>query len=194
MWSLVPLRHGKVLNDAIAIPLSKDAIIGRKELLTETWRACGCREMARRRRCDHCQRCKIWAMEMLSRRALQVNDDALGILQIRGKTTRKLLRINGIRVNQLVLLSQDENSWAPAFTIQHGTILTFQSEEHPHAILEFRIDYTEELLEEASSAVEDLESMEALLDAHPSVEENNPKVVIPECNGTRIYSKTVSRP
>ena len=171
MWSLVPLRHGEALNDAIAIPLSKDAMIGRKELLKETWRACGCRVG----RCDHCKRCKIWAMEMLSRRALQLN--ALGILQIRGKTTRKLLRINGIRVNQL-LLPQDENAWAPALpeTIQHGTILTFQSDEHPHAILEFRIDYAEELLEEASSAVEDLESMEALLDAHPSVEDDNPKV------------------
>jgi hypothetical protein len=151
MWSLVPLRNGEPLNDAIGIPFTNE--IGRQELLETTWRACGCRLG----RCDPCVWVKQWAISSLSRRALQMMSDS-GILQIRGKTTRKLLRINGMRVNdEESLLNRDANSsWVPALSepMQNGTILTFQSDEHPNAILEYRMDHSDESAEQVSSAQE----------------------------------------
>ena len=89
-----------------------------------------------------------------------------GILQIRGKTTRKLLRINGMRVNdEESLLNRDANSsWVPlSEPMQNGTILTFQSDEHPNAILEYRMDHSDESAEQVSSAQEQ-ESRQELLD------------------------------
>ena len=162
-WSLIPLRDGKRLDESTCIRLSSSdedddpIIIGRKELLQGTWRAChGCWDKA----CPQCVPTSAWATVFVSRFMLRCCDHD-EYLEIGGINARRLVRINHEPVGVMSIRNpaKEEEEWTPVtrLPIQENMILSLVHDENPDAVLEFRVVKTMPESDDAASCRQDEE-------------------------------------